>query len=340
MSTKKKQPAVPETALINHIALVIDDSGSMNSLRSEVIKSYNEQIAQFALDSENANQVTLISVYKFASSTARVVSGQLASSLPVWGYSDYEANGGWTALYDAALVAIKDLETKPDVAGVAKMLIVVTDGEDNKSMYHQLGELKHKVATLTATDRWTFVGTGPSKSALMRMGFPEGNIRQWQGRNEYIQTAQAVKLGASSYMTSRSAGKTATLNFFADLGNVSASKVKRAADDVTALYKLLNVPTEEDIRVRVERATRKPYEPGQAFYQLSKPEKIQGYKEIVLKDNRDDKLYGGSGVRDLLGLPDEDAKITPKNHGHYDIFVQSKSNNRKLVRGSKLLIKR
>jgi hypothetical protein len=52
-------------------------------------------------------------------------------------------------------------------------------------------------------------------------------------------------------------------------------------------------------------------------------------------------IYGGNAARSLIGLPyGAEAKVEPGNHANYDIFVQSTSTNRKLVRGTKLLVLR
>jgi hypothetical protein len=41
----------------------------------------------------------------------------------------------------------------------------------------------------------------------------------------------------------------------------------------------------------------------------------------------------------MIGLPaNADAKVEPGNHANYDIFVQSTSVNRKLPRGTKLIV--
>ena len=69
-----------------------------------------------------------------------------------------------------------------------------------------------------------------------------------------------------------------------------------------------------------------------------KREKIQGHKKLLLIKKGEKTVWGGDGVRDLLGLPDVDMFVEPGNHGDYDIFVLSTSVNRKLVRGTTVLL--
>ncbi len=78
---------------------------------------------------------------------------------------------------------------------------------------------------------------------------------------------------------------------------------------------------------------------GRGFYELTKPELIQGTKEVVLMDRRTGDLYAGSRARELLGLPlhDEDVRLRPVYLTEYHVFIQSTSNNRRLMGGTRLL---
>lgn len=81
------------------------------------------------------------------------------------------------------------------------------------------------------------------------------------------------------------------------------------------------------------------FKQGRGFYELTKPEKVQGTKEIVLMSRATGDLFTGTRARELLGLPldDEDVKLRPVNLEEYVPFIQSTSNNRKLIGGTRLL---
>jgi hypothetical protein len=80
------------------------------------------------------------------------------------------------------------------------------------------------------------------------------------------------------------------------------------------------------------------FKPGRGFYEFTKTETIQGRKEIVLMDRKTGDLFSGDGARDMLGLPPgETVRIRPANLEKYVVFVQSTSNNRKLMGGSRFL---
>ncbi|MDY7226766.1 vWA domain-containing protein [Hyalangium rubrum] len=80
------------------------------------------------------------------------------------------------------------------------------------------------------------------------------------------------------------------------------------------------------------------FKPGRGFYEFTKTETIQGRKEIVLMDRKTGDLFSGDGAREMLGLPPgETVRIRPANLEKYVVFVQSTSNNRKLMGGSRFL---
>ena len=80
------------------------------------------------------------------------------------------------------------------------------------------------------------------------------------------------------------------------------------------------------------------YGAGNAYYQLTKNEKVQAAKSLVVKDKSTGAIYGGHEARALIGMPtDVQVRVKPGNLQHWDIFVQSTSFTRKLVRGTELL---
>jgi hypothetical protein len=79
---------------------------------------------------------------------------------------------------------------------------------------------------------------------------------------------------------------------------------------------------------------------GRGFYEFTKKEKIQDYKEIVIVDNISGDMFSGGAARDILGLTTSTAtsKVAPSFDGaKYSVFVQSTSANRKLMGGTRFL---
>jgi hypothetical protein len=81
------------------------------------------------------------------------------------------------------------------------------------------------------------------------------------------------------------------------------------------------------------------FRPGRGFYMLTKSEKVQGTKEVILRDKHTGDFFTGKKVREMLGLPvrDVDVRLHPVHIEQYDVFVQSTSYNRKLKPNTKFL---
>lgn len=333
-----------QNKLINYVALVVDSSGSMHPYRSQVPKETAKQLEDLRKASEDNGQTTFVSLYDFDSHvTCRVNREQVATAKP-----SYFMPGGSTALLDAIGEAINDLSKAPgaDHEDVSFLVIVLTDGEENTSRMHSRGDIARLMQAKIATDRWTFAAICPARAErlLRNIGFASGNIQIWdetKGEVEYERQSQVTRGATVSYIVDRSSGVKAKTTFFTDLSNVSQSQVQAAAQDVSDLYKEHTVGAESKIAEFVQKKIRRPYIKGDAFYLLSKTEKIQDHKEIILKDKTNGKLFGGSGARGLIGLPQfGEVRVHVGLHGQYDIFVQSTSTNRILGRGTKVLIRK
>ena len=80
------------------------------------------------------------------------------------------------------------------------------------------------------------------------------------------------------------------------------------------------------------------FKPGRGFYEFTKTETVQGYKEVVLMEKDTGDLFEGSKARSMIGLKDgvtDRLKATALDK--YAVFVQSTSNNRKLIGGTRFL---
>ncbi len=80
------------------------------------------------------------------------------------------------------------------------------------------------------------------------------------------------------------------------------------------------------------------FKPGRGFYEFTKTETIQGYKEVVLMDKASGDLFEGNKAKALLGMkPGVTDRLAPAALDKYAVFVQSTSNNRKLIGGTRFL---
>lgn len=112
-------------------------------------------------------------------------------------------------------------------------------------------------------------------------------------------------------------------------------KADRTAD--AGRFQVVRVDTDVPIRNLVDSIGAE-FEPGRGYYEFTKRETIQAYKEVVLMDNSTGDMYEGAVAREKLGLPhDGTIKITPDFGDKWTVFVQSTSYNRKLKNGTRFL---
>ena len=85
------------------------------------------------------------------------------------------------------------------------------------------------------------------------------------------------------------------------------------------------------------------FKKGRGFYELTKAETVQQYKEIIMQDRETGEMFNGSQIREKLGLQPQTVKggvhekLYAKDAKEFRIFIQSTSVNRKLIAGTTFL---
>lgn len=80
------------------------------------------------------------------------------------------------------------------------------------------------------------------------------------------------------------------------------------------------------------------FKKGRGFYEFTKTETIQSYKEVILVDDSTGDMFSGAEARRMIGLPEgSNARLKPVIPAGYTVFVQSTSVNRKLKAGTRFL---
>jgi hypothetical protein len=351
--------------LVNHVALVIDKSGSMHGHSEQLIRVVDEFVKGLKEESDRLGHETRISLYAFDHLVENLVWDMDVKHLPSM-RGLYTVENGATALIQASVKALDDLEHIWEEYGEHSFLqVVVTDGEENASGADTTGsrhdhlpngralldEWRTRIAQKLGSlpDHWTsaiMVPNSLAKRTAQQYGFPTGNISIWdadsaQGVEEAIGT---VKSAATRFLRDREQGVRGTRNLFAMGQDLSSSDVKTNLQALDAgKYVLIPVDEQSAIRDFVTSAGH-PYTTGCAFYELSKREKIQAGKKIAVaeKDPKTGrttgKVFTGPAARQLLGLPASEVTVTPGSNEAYTVFVQSTSVNRKLIPGTKLLV--
>jgi len=331
-----------KSKLATHIALLIDSSGSMGGFERGVVDSYRRQIAKIR-EKASADHEVHVRVGVFGDPAFKWICSDVKPS-EVPDLDEYRPNAG-TPLYFSVNEAIKEM---PQRADVSYLIVTITDGRDESAgnMWHDPDKLREKIASLVATDRWTFafqVPPGLGRNLISILGLAPGNVEEWARTEAGLRDASFSTTSAiGSYFTARSAGKMSVSNFYAA---TDASKIKKRdledLADVTNLCKAINVDRHgEEMKALCERRN-KGFVLGAAYYQLTKPEEVQEYKAVMIRRKKDGKVFAGPEARELVGIPaGKRGKVVPGNHGEWDIFVQSTAPNRKPPFGSTVLYRR
>lgn len=335
--------------LKNRVVYILDDSGSMRSLRTSALEVFNSIISANKKESAKAKQRTEVSVVLFSGPNEfeYLQKGVNVNKVKEVTKTQYTASGNSTALLDAVGKAIEN-ELKVDDSDddeTSFLVVVVTDGGENSSRTFSGLTLSKLIKKVQNTDRWTITFQVPrgGSNSLTGYGIPSSNIREWDQDEQGIrEVGETLTSGLTNFYDSRSRGIKSVSNFYVqtDLSHLTPTKVKRELTNLSSEFGIFSAPREMQIRDFVESKTKKPYEKGQAFYQLLKKETVQADKEILVFDKTSTAVYGGDEARDLIGLPlGASATVKVGDHGNYDIFVQSNSVNRKLTDGQKIAIR-
>lgn len=269
---------------VNHVALVVDKSGSMQHLQETVIRVVDEFVKGLREESKERidpvtrqripRQETRISLYAFDHNVECLVWDMSVEDLPSM-REVYRVHGGATSLIEATVLSLDDLKSEvSEKYGEHSFLqITWTDGIENASGCSVTGEMHSSPDGLTVRrpaqlrewkeriqqklgslpGHWTSAILVPSvlaKRKAQEYGFPAGNIAVWdatstQGVEEAIGT---MKTAASTFLRSRAtdASFRGTTSLFAVGADLDVAQVRTALKPLDGTkYKLLEVEAKD-----------------------------------------------------------------------------------------------
>lgn len=334
---------------IDHIAIVIDESGSMQPHTQSVIKVVDDQVAQLAdMSKLDKGREIRVTVYTFANQVRCLYYDMDVLRLPSIAKT-YRPSGG-TALMDAVCRSQGELAQTAILYGDhAFLTYVVTDGDENSSVHHSMFDVQNLFKN--QLENWTlgvFVPDARGVFLAKRFGFSAGNITTWNTTSErgVEEVGVAMAAATTTYLSNRTSGIRGSRALFAggsaqvNAATVAASGIKPLAKDKFVLIPVVPGNNAEKVELRefiVNYCGRK-FTTGNNYYQLTRPVKVQAQKRVAIVNKKTKDVYEGHAARQLLGLPDQDCRIQPDKNSDFEIYVQSTSNNRHLFRFTNLLI--
>lgn len=222
------------------VAIILDRSGSMESIRQEAVDYFNEQLKalkepppveeregrQVQIDTDDQPDFqTWVSLVTFSDEVDEPVYWQkpLADVEPLT-LANYMPNG-MTALYDAINDTLTKLEENED-PDTAYLVLVVTDGKENRSARcTDRSELCQHMENLRKKGNWTFGFLGSleelpeiTQEAGLSVGAMYGSAGPTgpQGPAQYRDAVAASANATQSFMEMRTGGGLAVNEYFAD----------------------------------------------------------------------------------------------------------------------------
>lgn len=354
--------------LINHVALVLDGSGSMKMRQHDLISVVDGQIAWLAKRSQELDQETRVTVYVFDDRVECAIFDKDVLRLP--SIKDLYWIQGQTALRDATIKSQRDLaKTYQEYGDHAFLTFVLTDGQENAS-HSSTNDLRYLLTH--QPENWTVAVLVPNLRAKMdaeSYGFPKGNIEIWDTNSStgIAEVGETVNIALDTYMTSRASGIRSSKTLFAgsaqqvNTQTVAAAGLTPLDPDKFFLFPAvptsgmaIHIPKKTILKSRPEglkhveikemvESTGRTYILGNAYYELVKSEKVDANKMVAVVERATSKVYVGHAARTLIGLDDTSRRIRPmpkdsSGHPPFKIFIQSQSTNRLLPLGTQVLL--
>jgi hypothetical protein len=194
----------------NIIAVVLDESGSMNSCRDTTIAGFNEFVE--GQKAANAGEAFL-TLNKFnAPRIDTVFADRPLSEVPKLDYSNYKPGAG-TNLFDCIGYTIEQvndvLKTKKKADRPGVIILIMTDGEENASSKYSNENIKAMVKAAEKSD-WSFVFLGANIDAFA-VGATFG-MNSLNSVNYSTSNMTATMSATSSLTTAMRSAKMAGLN--------------------------------------------------------------------------------------------------------------------------------
>ena len=326
----------------NYVGFVNDHSGSMISLAEAAIRDYNAMITAVKDAASREMLDTVVSTVGIGMQGNTVERQVVISNPHVLKPVSHWTAHGYTPLYDGIGNIIELFQSLPDYESpnVSFLVSITTDGEESGSNKYDAFLIKKLICEMQKTGRWTFVFRVPkgSRHMVSNLGVPENNIQEWEttldGMNEATKVAQQAM---DTYFTSRSSGAKSSTTFYADATKVDTSALADISKEVS-LYVVPDADMGIEMRPFILRHRMECLK-GAAFYQLTKTEnRVSPTKLVAIRERATGKVFSGKAARQMIGLPtNKNARLHPGDHGDFDLFIQSKSANRKLVGGTGVL---
>lgn len=207
-----------------HVALILDRSSSMGTIREEAIGAFNDQLRVIREESEDGTP-NLVTLTTFATTVDDFqFFDEPPKQIPSLTLDRYQP-GGSTALLDAIMKTVDAFKKLPDAddPDTSFLVAVITDGEENSSQEYSLRHdgpkrVGETIKELEATQRWTFTylcaNVDPTK-IQKTLNISAGNTMSFTADSRGTIAASSMHSNSTSnYLKARKMGLTSTPEFY------------------------------------------------------------------------------------------------------------------------------
>lgn len=203
-----------------HLIMVLDCSGSMMSVREEIVRGFNSALDEWKSLDKTKLFVTRLDFSVQGTSHVRVVcQRETPSKVGHFGLETYTPQG-LTNMLDAVGQAIS-IGTD-DTLSDSVVVVILSDGEENASSVHTYESIADLIGARSAMGNWTFAYVGANQDlskVATQLNIPIANTMN------YVSTANGTAGALASLTRSLGAhyasGATSTFTFFSE-ENVTA----------------------------------------------------------------------------------------------------------------------
>ena len=172
-----------------HVALVLDASGSMSSLKASTISTMKEFFGSL----RSKEDKTVVDLWQFDDRVRHLVDGVDLEKGEGDAIENY-TTGGCTALYDAICTGIDDLGRKfaampeperPD----AVVFAILTDGFENSSQHFNVNDVKARIEHQSSKYSWIFRFLAANQDAVLtgrEMGLADDACMSFEASEEGV----------------------------------------------------------------------------------------------------------------------------------------------------------
>lgn len=190
----KKITKKSKTTKKTHVAIILDKSSSMESIRKETINSFNEQVKSIK---SSANKDTFITLTLFSDEVSISKFAEPLENLEEFTEKDYVPSG-MTSMFDAIGLTVERMTKEIDGINdenTAVLCVIITDGQENSSKTWTAADIASLVKGKTGTKRWTFsvLGANIDLAGLSdRIGINKSNMAKFAATGKGIMRGTAV----------------------------------------------------------------------------------------------------------------------------------------------------